>query len=137
MEIIYKTKEKSKEEHIYSLIIRLTKTDFNDDKIKELVLKIKVPSFLNWDSEKIKKKPETIKGNEHTVFEIRRKNSLYPQDTPFEIIGPESDIGEILYSVTDDNHYSYLKGHLLLWELYGEGVISQGGNRQLEELQHF
>jgi hypothetical protein len=140
MNIVFKTKEENKEKHIYSFIARLDAADFdNKSIIKELVLKIKVPSILNWEAKNgnIKTKQEEIDGKEYLVFEIRRKNNLYLQDMPLEIIGPKSDIGEILYFVTDENHYLYQKDYLLLWDLYGEGILTQNGTKKLKDLQKF
>lgn len=139
MYIRYKTKKRDEKEHVYSLIVRLEREDFTEEKIiREVILKIKVLSFLKWrPDDKIVKYSETIDGKECNVFEIRRKRYLYPEDMPFEIIGPKSNIGEILYSVTDENHSSYLKDEVLLWELYGEGISSKKGKKELRELQQF
>jgi len=139
MYVEYKTKKHDEDEHIYSLIVRIDKEDFSKEKIiREFVLKIKVLLYLNWNSNnKIKKHSEIIDGEECDIFEVRRKGSLYLEDMPFEIIGPKADIGEILYSVTNENHHNYIKNKVLLWELYGEGVSSKNGKKELKKLQNF
>ncbi|MCP6718002.1 MAG: hypothetical protein KJI70_00440 [Patescibacteria group bacterium] len=139
MYIGYKTKKRDKDEHIYSLIIRIDKEDFSKEEIiREFVLKIKILPYFNWNSnDRIKKHSEVIGGKECNTFEVRRKDSLYLEDMPFEIIGPKADIGEILYSVTNENHHNYLKNKVLLWKLYGEGVLSKNGKKELRELQNF
>ena len=121
--------------HDYSLRVILTKEDFKGERIKEIVLKIQVPSSLNWCSTgEIMKKEE----RNYTTFELKKEKSLYPQETPIEILGPESDSGEILYSVTRKNHDLYFdKTKPLRWELYGDGVKEQGDIKPLEELQNF
>jgi len=134
MEIKHLKKERTPEKHDYSLGVRLTKEDFKNDKIKEIVLKIKVPSFLSWNSTKEVQKKEK---ENYTIFEIRKERSLYLEDTPFEILGPESDIGEILYSVTDENFSTSYQTEVLGWELYGDGVLAKTGNRPLSELHNF
>lgn len=134
MEIKHLKKEYTPDKHDYSLGVRLTREDFKGEKIKEVVLRIKVPSFLNWSStgEILKRKEE----NNYTIFEIRKERSIYPQDTPLEILGPKSDLGEILYSVTEENYERY-KTEALYWELYGDGIWAQKGSKPLSELENF
>jgi len=140
MELTFKTKSHNKEQHDYSLIARLTEKDFNNSIIREIVLRISIPIDLNWgvskNNKQVKQKRETVDGKERNTFEIRFKETLYPQDMPFEILGPRSDIGELLYTVQDENHYIYLKDSLF-WALYGEGVSADSGERKLAELQRF
>lgn len=139
MEIKHLKKEYTSDKHDYSLGVRLVKEDFKNEMIREIVLKIKVPYPLSirWSSTgEIVKKEEEKEGKKYKVFEIRKEVSLYHQDMPFEILSPQSSIGEIVYSVTRGNYEMYLS-EALYWELYGDGIITQEGSKPLSELQNF
>lgn len=139
MQIEYLKKKYRYEKHDYFLGVRLTKEDFKDEKIKEVVLKIKIPTCFNWTaSGNIQVKNEVDKEDsiEYTIFEIRIEKNLYPEDMPFEVVGPKSDIGKIEYSVSQENYLQYSK-KFLHWNLYGNGVLSCKDSKPLNELQNF
>ena len=65
MEIKHFKKKINPKKHNYFLGVRITKDDFKDEKIKEFVLKIRIPSFFKWtltgDIQQKEEKKDTTK----------------------------------------------------------------------------